>query len=582
MFAAAMDAFADNRTTTEKGCPSYARTGDARVDAFFKLVRGLTREALEGHVDAMLQQAVAADDQEGLVDVFVLWASTRDIRGGKGERELAHWMLLSLAKHYPETVLELLPLIPEYGSWKDCVSLLRFEELPERFRTRLLQLTVSQLLVDLKADQPSLCAKWVPRPKSADQKIAKELAKELFPCAESPEPMYRKMIAKINLKLNTVEVSMCGQAWATIDPGKVPARCLQLHRSAFLNQCANGKQASKAQDRVDCAARFQEYAVLAVKDPAKARVHGRVLHPHQMAAQYMKNLSLSSEDPILEAQWVDLRERLKEEMPQLCKMVPLVDVSGSMNGIPMQVAVALGILLSEVGPLKDRLITFTATPQWHQLRPGASLRDKVRSTMSAEWGMSTNFQAALELILDACVSGNVPPSEIQELSLVVFSDMQFDAAQKPMWSSSYLTPRETSSAPSDWATQYERLVRSFEQAGLSSKWKCPFPVPRVIFWNLRGDTKDFPATVDMPGVEMVSGFSPNLLKLFMQGDIDAINATDTQPESAIDSYLTLRKVLDDPRYDPIRKVCAQVGEAEMTGYVYSPTLEDAVSLDVKA
>merc|ERR1712159_210209 len=109
-------------------------------------------------------------------------------------------------------------------------------------------------------------------------------------------------------------------------------------------------------------------------------------------------------------------------------MIPLVDVSGSMSGTPMEVAIALGILISELGhpACRDRFLTFESEPRWHSLEGKKSLFDKVTSTAQAPWGGSTDFSKAIRLVLEACVAGDVPPEEVAELQLVVLSDMQFN------------------------------------------------------------------------------------------------------------------------------------------------------------
>lgn len=539
--------------------------GDARVEAFFKLVRGLTREETDRHVDAILEQAQGNNDARGgdaqaVVDVFVLWAATRDVRGGKGERDLANWMLATLVHDYPETVTALLPLIPEYGSWLDVVSLLELEDIPEDLKKELVSMMVLQLQRDVDAARPSLCGKWAPGPKSAHSAVAKKIAIALFPDETHPSAPYRKMLAGINARLGTVETLMCSGKWASIAPATVPARCLKTHRAAFMNQSIGKgpkKVRSEHEDRVQCAANFTAHALAAVKDPSKARMHGRVLHPHEMVAQYMKRLQFRGSrsepevDLILEAQWSDLRERLRDEMPLLGKMIPLVDVSGSMTGTPMEVAIALGILVSELGVVRDRFITFSSDPAWHCLDPAWSLRDKVKSAISANWGMSTDIQRAFDLILRACIEGGVPPQEVGELSLVILSDMQFDSAR---------------GNKNPWETQHEALVSSFKEAGLKSKWSKPYPLPNIVFWNLRGDTKDFPVDASTRGVQMVSGFSPNMLKLFMKGDLDQMQVETNGDDTGPNSYDTLRSVLDDPRYHVVRDTCARVGEGMMKGY----------------
>ena len=541
MFGAAIDRF----TTTENGRLSLATSGNSLLDLFVKLVRDLSKDALIRLIDSVLHEA--AGDPNAVVDLFVLWASSRDVRGGKGERQLSYWMLAYLASKFPATADAMVPLIPEYGSWKDVVSLLALSTVPDRLRESLVSLLVSQLQSDMGAECPSLCAKWAPREKSSYKELAKLVASRLFPEQERPLQAYRKLLSGLNEKLGTVETMMCSGNWRSIRPGSVPARCLKTHKDAFLNQKKEKPRHPHNEDRVLCAQQFVQHAEQAASDPSKARMHGRVLHPHEIVEQYLKQrdkhyLNL---DVILEAQWADLRARLGEECVCLGKMVPLVDVSFSMSGTPMHVALALGILISEMSVLRDRFLTFHEQPNWHQMQPGWTLQQKLQSASAANWGGSTDFQRALMLILQACRAGEVPPQEIGELCMVVLSDMQFNEA----------TMRNS------WETQHQELVRSFKQAGLNSKWKTPYPVPKIVYWNLRGNTRDFVAEANTPGVHMVSGFSPNMLKLFMEGNLDECGA---QP--VVTPYNTMRNALDDERYDPVRRSCALTGEGCMQAY----------------
>jgi hypothetical protein len=565
MFAAAMDNLVRLEITTENGRPSLATTTDFRVDAFVGLVRGLKRTGVDAYVSKLLIQADSTEDVQVTVDIFLLWANTRDVRGGKGERDLANWLLIEISRRFPKTVEGILQLVPEYGSWRDVVSLINIEGISQRLQRALVSLMAQQLVVDAQSDTPpSLCAKWAPRPKSAHTMVAKLVAAAIFPDLKHPMPPYRKMIAALNRRLGTVEMKMCNQEWASINPGAVPARCLKICRRAFMNQPLGKKARALSDfrvidtDRFTCARNFNRHATDAIENPSAARLHGRVLHPHELVATYMNAFrgQIAEDDLIIEAQWVDLIHRLRDEMPALGQMIPLVDVSGSMSGTPMEVAVALGLIISELGAIKDRFITFSSTPRWHALEAGSSLRQKVKSALSAHWEMSTNFQAALDLVLKSCIEGDVPPEEIGLLSLVVLSDMQFDNAN-----SKYISP---SAHTSVWETQYNALVDSFRAAGLKSKFCTPYPIPRVIFWNLRGDTKDVPARADTPGVQMVSGFSPNMLKLLMEGAVNELAEVGTVVK--VDPYMTMRTALDDVRYAAVRKVCADVGEAKMKRY----------------
>ncbi len=50
----------------------------------------------------------------------------------------------------------------------------------------------------------------------------------------------------------------------------------------------------------------------------------------------------------------------------------------------------------------------------------------------------------------------------------------------------------------------------------------PYPAPRIIFWNLRGDTLGSPAKSDDSNVQLLSGFSPSLLKHVMEGEEEVV------------------------------------------------------------
>jgi len=227
----------------------------------------------------------------------------------------------------------------------------------------------------------------------------------------------------------------------------------------------------------------------------------------------------------------------------------------------MEVAIALGILVSELTApaFANRMLTFESQPNWVKLEDGASIKEKVRATQSAPWGGSTNFEKALEKILDVCVCAKLHPSQIPDM--IVFSDMQFDAAM--------------GYGNRCWETQYERIVRRFAESGVQVCGK-PWPAPRITFWNLRGNTHGFPVSADQPGVKMLSGFSPALLKLVLEGGeedeevevmVDGKKQTKKVKATPLD---TLRKCLDDGQYDPVREVLSASEEGVFASYSFTP------------
>ena len=154
----------------------------------------------------------------------------------------------------------------------------------------------------------------------------------------------------------------------------------------------------------------------------------------------------------------------------------------------MQVSVALGILISELthSAFRDRVLTFHEKPSWFDLSDCKTLKEKVSRLLKAPWGGSTNFEAALQLILDACVAAKLPESELPE-GLVVISDMQFDAAAGR---GCYGWEEQKSEK---WETKYEKIAAQWKAAGYSK-------VPRIVFWNVRGATKKIIRCARIPRV----------------------------------------------------------------------------------
>ena len=95
-----------------------------------------------------------------------------------------------------------------------------------------------------------------------------------------------------------------------------------------------------------------------------------------------------AECEVLNAQWAAVRQSVLGEQCALASYVCMADVSGSMAGTPMHVSIALGILLSELTapPFRDRVLTFSAVPQWHVFAPEMTYVQKVLSLKRADWG----------------------------------------------------------------------------------------------------------------------------------------------------------------------------------------------------
>jgi len=212
--------------------------------------------------------------------------------------------------------------------------------------------------------------------------------------------------------------------------------------------------------------------------------------------------------------------------------IVLSDVSSSMNGTPMEVSIALGLMISEVTepPFKNVIINFATNPIFHQVE-GNTLMERTLNISKMPWGGNTNFQAVFDLILERAKSSLISDLDMPK-RLFVLSDMQFDVAD---------------GGNGNFNTNYQVMKSKFTSAGYS--------IPNIVFWNLRAGTNDFPISNNEIGACLVSGFSPSLLKVLMEeGELETNQVIDLLKPPAvvdvpkIDPFIVLRKTIDDERY----------------------------------
>jgi len=578
-----------NRPTVrgENGTLEYSKeqVGDSRVALFFALVRNLPNERLTVLLEDCLNQSVLYPLQASqmISDLFILAFQTRDCRGGKGERSIFYQLFIELYLYYPLLVIALLPLIAEYGYYKDYFNILSNISKSSDYtplQDAIIKLITSQLKRDeevldrasesgeaVNVASISLCSKYAPRESNKFQKENKSLFRKLvmnmFPSTTSNDieeeqayvrakALYRKMISRLTQVIDVPEVKMCGKRYASIEFDHVPSVSMKKYRKAFSNEKLGRREIpselsftgnrSNDPDRIEC----RKNLLIAIKEK---KIKGKQNYPHDIVHTLLvllqNNGGSSIELEIFQQQWEDIRNNTVRIIAErsstttattsvnLNKLVPLVDVSGSMSGTPMEVAIALGILISEVNhPLfRDQILTFQSTPSWVNLSSAKTIAEKITITKQAPWGGTTNIENAFKLIARTIEANQLPESEIPDL--IIFSDMQFN----------------TAIGVKNEQTQLQRIANRFAELGVKISGK-PYAMPRIIFWNLRGDTRGFPAQSSSENVQMLSGFSPALFKYIVEG-------MDISQKKKVIPYDTFRKAMDDERYNAIREIVSK-------------------------
>ena len=457
---------------------------------------------------------------------------------------------------------------------------------------------------------------------------------------------YRRILSSLRRALAVPEVRMCAQQWAEIEFGKVSSLCLDRHKRAFLNE-GKARAHEDNPDRAACREnlltliRDKGVAALKGKQLFPHELVQQVLEPKRGLCGFGgfggRGHGLSEAvSAVLNVQWEAIRAGLLEQVEArqaelalaasevdrvdvlrtasdicpgaaalnvaadvamlsavatgarkpvgLSRVVPMADVSGSMDGTPMHVAIALGILVSEVThpAFRDKVLTFHTNPTWHDLSMHTTFVDKVQSLQGAQWGGSTDFGKAMEKIAELVRAERLEQGDVPDL--LVVSDMQFNQARAHGGSyyplggyPSYLFDHATATKDEGWSTAYENITRMFAQLGIELHGH-PLQPPNIIFWNVRADTVGFPAAADDKGVMLLSGFSPALMKFILSGEmeeervtLDAEGAV-VKTRTQLDPKETLRRVLDDTGLDAVRAVLDAVDPAALPGASWLPPL----------
>eukprot|EP01138_Halocafeteria_seosinensis_P014477 gb/GECG01014780.1/.p1 GENE.gb/GECG01014780.1/~~gb/GECG01014780.1/.p1 ORF type:complete len:414 (+),score=51.56 gb/GECG01014780.1/:1-1242(+) len=395
----------------------------------------------------------------------------------------------------------------------------------------------------------SLASKWAPTlrcmyDKKAGMGVA--LSELIYPPAATKTPQYHKwrqtkyrlLLSKLRKASEVTERKMADGKWAEIEPEHVASVCNLKNRYALQNRLlprqvraarkrdryATDVRRPNDDDRIKCAKRYEEAIMNSLSDKKTKKIKGSANQPHAIVEQCHRNNMHEEGDDLLEAMWAELKSKLVSNS-EFKPGIPMVDVSASMNGTPMNVATALGILMAQLlpGPWHGLMLNFDTHPQLHSIAECTTLHSAVRKTRGLPWGGSTNFSEAMDAILNKAVQEGIPEEDLPE-TLFVFSDMQFDQADR------------------NSSVMGVEIKERFKRAGYSK-------APHIVFWNLRATgTPNFQADAAERGVSIMSGFSQQVLKDFLEDGVlkDGVEVSPIE---------TLFYRLHKPCFEPIRSVC---------------------------
>lgn len=453
--------------TTQNGALTFTSTDSALLD--FYAQAGAMRPRPEQALD-LFKKAFAEDREKAVKILFYL----RDVRGGQGERDLFRTCLEWLGTDVPEVFEQIVQHISVYGRWDDL-----FFDHPKCF-----EVIDEQLAADNVAEHPSLLAKWMPTINASSPKTRAK-AKIMATRLNLSEIEYRKHIRKLREKIATVEEQMSANEWGGINYSAVPSQASRIYKNAF-----------KKHDE----SRYEAFINRAVEGEEK--INAATLYPYQIYKSVQNDYSKT-----LEALWKQLPDYTQGK-----NALVIADVSGSMTGDPMSVAVSLALYFAErnKGQFQDHFMTFTTEPRLQRV-VGKTLLDRMNSIEDAERHGSTDLQAAFDLVLESALVNRVPEYEMPD-TLYIISDMEFNSCVRH-------------------ETNFSAIERKYEEAG--------YKLPNVVFWQVNGSGRNTPVQKDKSGVALVSGFSPVIFKIAVE------NKTPLQ---------IMEETINSPRYEPIKVV----------------------------
>ena len=482
-------------TVTTNGAKALSSALNAVVSLFGMI--GALRHQSESEIIARFEEAWAEDPLLALKMVF----HARNIRGGMGERNTAKVLYRHLAMTRPNVMKANIMYIPHFGRWDDLFCLIgtpceadAFELIKTQFNADMA--AVQSYQETGKHVEVSLLGKWLPSCNTSSEET-RRWAKKTMKNFGMREVEYRKALATLRRYLEVVESDISAGRWETVKYAGVSSKAMTTYRNAFYRHDPE---------------RFAAYLESLKKGTTK--INAGTLFPYDILRQYGTYLGsyarCNAYDEVLEQQWKALPNYVDSD----ANIMVMADTSGSMtsfNGLPMNTALSLAIYFAErnKGAFKNLFMTFSNKPEFVQLK-GDTLKEKIEGIKGIV--ANTNIMAAMELLLDTAVKGNVPAEDMPK-ALVIISDMQFDSM--------------TSHGD---RLYHDAFAQKFADAG--------YELPNIIYWNVNATHPVFHATSDVKGVQMASGSSPALFQ-------NVINSLDSTPLDAV------LNALNDPMYDVI-------------------------------
>jgi len=399
---------------------------------------------------------------EQIIDAIM---HTRNIHSGRGLRDLTYSYLFTLQQFDKMKAVFVIYMMvketggPQIGSWRDIRAYCEFVAKHSEdgrdnicikpiiciYNEQLLKDNTvwSKMMNEWREDtmpRPdareyiSYAAKWVPREAKGRRWLFDILVslyndpeyKAIRASIKTPEQkeaaerkckmMYRKMISNLNKELDTLEIKQCANEWATIDPAK-------LSTSQLYNN-ANSLMKTDTEDRTQCASTFGEEYKKRLEQIALKKYSYNV--PVWKLVKHILKLSKDEKTEELNAMNLHWRSYVENRFSnQSDYYIAMLDISESMSEKELYTAIGMSCMIATKSHFGQNVLVFSHSLEWVDLT-GCEFDQMIQRIMSPFWSKDASVTDALQVVLNAVLSANMEPEDVEKLKIQLYTNKQVD------------------------------------------------------------------------------------------------------------------------------------------------------------
>lgn len=508
--------------TTANGALSHSSSGKHSLDYFAKA--GTYQGRSLQQVGEDLKAVWSESPETALAIMFYLRTVTRKsqfmngtatekVQKGQGVKDEFIKACEWLEKNHPESLHKNLWLIPATGCWKD----LWYDSANSGYSFYISPKEVYALVEKGLKDEYNrgLIAKYLPRIRSNSNikndrhKRQNEWAKGLCKHLGWSPVDYRKFKSDPKNTAHLWQRLAAKGLWEDIDFNKISGKAL------FQMVSAKGKDKKTTIERHSLEAKYDKW----LDTQPTAKFTGYVYELYKAAQKGGTKIQNKTYDK----QFEGLVEMGKKDAGGIkgnvwCALDTSGSMSSSVNSSGLQaidVCISLGLYFSAMneGDFKDHVIMFDSTSRIKHLK--GSFTERIKQVpMNAMGG--TNFQSVINEIVRVRKSNPSIPIEAYPTTLLVVSDMQFNATGTKK-------------------TNYEEANKKLAEVGL--------PKMNFIWWYVTGYSNEVPNKADDDGITIISGFDGAAISLILGGDQEIVDEK-TGEVRKLNAFENMQKALD--------------------------------------